>query len=148
MPFAHGRVEHELASISQPFDDATEVISYEIPAVTLESEQLDDVGFLKIDVEQHECHVLRGALRTIERCRPNVMTEATPLLYDAGLIETFRFLMELGYQGWFTFENRPYPFSKFDPVIHANPDRWGRAFMNTNVFFFPEEVDAGLLLAR
>jgi FkbM family methyltransferase len=146
MPVARGRPVHELASISQAFDDATEIVAYQIPAVMLDSEELDDVGFLKIDVEQHERQVLRGAIRTIERWRPNIMTEATPLMYETGLIETFRFLTELGYQGWFTFKNRPYPFSLFDPRVHANPDYWGKAFMNTNIFFFPEEVAARELL--
>lgn len=148
MPVARGRVEHELGSISQSFDDADEIIGYEISVVTLDSEQIDDVGFLKIDVEQHERQVLAGGLRTIERCRPNIMSEATPLLYEAGLVNTFRFLIDLGYEGWFTFQDRPYPFSQFDPLIHARPDQWGKAFMNTNVFFFPEEVAAGSLLAR
>ena len=148
MPVAHGRVAHELASISQSFDDAAEVVSYEIPAVTPDSEELDEVGFLKIDVEQHERQVLRGALRTIERCRPNILTEATPLLYDSGLIEAFRFLTELGYQGWFTFKNHAHPFSDFNPITHANPERRDKAFMNTNIFFFPEEAAAGPLLSR
>lgn len=43
---------------------------------TLDSLGLDDVGFLKIDVEGHELAVLRGAEATITRCRPIVFVES------------------------------------------------------------------------
>lgn len=35
-----------------------------------------DVGFLKVDVEGHEIHVLHGAAKTIDRCRPHMILEA------------------------------------------------------------------------
>ena len=38
----------------------------------------DDVDVLKIDVEGAELGVLRGAVRTLERCRPVVMFESGP----------------------------------------------------------------------
>lgn len=35
-----------------------------------------DVGFIKVDVEGHEIHVLRGAEKLIDRCRPKMILEA------------------------------------------------------------------------
>ena len=43
---------------------------------TLDSFRLQDVGFLKIDVEGHELAVLRGAAETIARCRPVIFVES------------------------------------------------------------------------
>ncbi len=138
IPFVGGRADHERATLSGSLGDE-EVVSHVVPAVTIDSEALDGVGFLKVDVEQHELQVLRGALGTVERCRPNIMTEATPLLYESGLIAAFSFLTALGYEGWFGFQGRFRPFAEFNAAVHANPDQWGKAFVNSNVFFFPRE---------
>jgi FkbM family methyltransferase len=146
MPVIGGRPAHELGSIAQSFD-AEGVVEHEVQCVPLDSQELDEVGFLKIDVEQHEREVLQGALATIQRCQPIVMTEATPLLYTASLPETFLFLVASGYRGWFTFQGQPLPFDAFDPEVHAHPERFGTAdFMNTNVFFVPPTIRAETLL--
>ncbi|MBN9020526.1 MAG: FkbM family methyltransferase, partial [Rhizobiales bacterium] len=48
---------------------------YESNAVALDSLALDDVAFLKIDVQGADGEVVMGALATIERCRPWVAFE-------------------------------------------------------------------------
>ena len=45
---------------------------------TLDSFELPEVDFLKIDVEGHEVQVLAGARDTLRRCRPIVLIEARP----------------------------------------------------------------------
>jgi FkbM family methyltransferase len=139
VPISNGREQHELASISQSFGGETRV--HVVRAVTLDSEQLTNVGFLKIDVEQHERAVLRGALKTITKWRPAIMTEITPLLYEKRLDTTFSFLTDLGYRGWFGFSKRYLPLEDFDPSVHANPANFGapKGFMRNNMFFFPQE---------
>lgn len=42
---------------------------------TLDSFGLENVRFMKLDCEGYEFHVLRGALATIERCRPVMVIE-------------------------------------------------------------------------
>lgn len=42
---------------------------------TLDSYQLQDVDFIKIDCEGFELHVLQGAAETIARCKPCVIVE-------------------------------------------------------------------------
>lgn len=139
IPVCDGRAQHELGSIAQAFD--AEVRSYAVDAVTLDSEGISNVGFLKIDVEQHERSVLKGSMQTIAGSRPAIMTEVTPLLYEDRLDRVFAFLTDLDYRGWFCFQGRFLPLAQFDPSVHANPEHWGRrdAFMSSNMFFFPRE---------
>ncbi len=140
VPVADGRAMHELGSIKQDFSDEEVVERHSVEVVTIDDEGFDDVGFIKIDVEQNEIPVLRGASETLVRCRPVVMTEVTPLLYEKSLVETFAFMGELGYQGWFTFEGVKRPFADFVPEQHANRALFGTRFMNANVFFVPDGV--------
>lgn len=133
-----GQRRHELSSIAQQFDGRCE--RFEVDRVTIDGERLDDVGFLKVDVEQHEREVLRGALATIRRCRPVIMTECTPLLYTQPLDREFGFILELGYAGFFRMDSEWLPLERLDPSVHANPERFGsRAFMGNNIVFFPRE---------
>lgn len=124
---------HELASVSP--DAEGEAV--EVPAVRLDDEALTNVGFIKIDVERHELAVLRGAMRTIQQWRPNILTEATPLLYPHPLPKTFQFIADLDYTGYFRFEHKWYPFSEFRPELHADPTQFGKQFMGGNVIFRP-----------
>lgn len=46
-----------------------------IPAQTIDSMELSDVSFIKIDVEGFELPVIEGAVETIKRCRPLMLVE-------------------------------------------------------------------------
>ena len=48
---------------------------YSVEAVRLDSENIDDVGFIKIDVEGTELDIIEGALTLIDRDRPVLMVE-------------------------------------------------------------------------
>lgn len=50
--------------------------SGDIPMVTIDSLHLPFISAIKIDVEGHECQVIKGALETIKRCMPLIITEA------------------------------------------------------------------------
>lgn len=142
VPVSHDGVQqHELASIAQHFDGP--VVEHRVRSVTLDSEQHAEVGFIKIDVEQHELAVLRGTMQTITRWRPNIMTEAAPLKYEAGLVQTYAFLLQLGYKGWFSFAGQWLPLDALNASVHLDPANFGRAdaFIGNNLLFFPEESD-------
>jgi FkbM family methyltransferase len=136
---AHGVELHELSSIAQTFDGPTK--DFPIKSVTIDSEQFDNIGFLKVDVEQHEREVLRGALETIKRCRPTIMTEVSPLKYERALPEVFTFLTEQSYVGWFRYAGQWLPLTGFKPETHANQANFGNAekFIGGNILFFPAE---------
>lgn len=46
-----------------------------IKVATLDSFEIDDVSFIKLDVENYEAEVLRGGKNTIMRCKPMIMLE-------------------------------------------------------------------------
>ena len=60
---------------------------------TLDSLNLDNIGFIKMDVEENELYVLKGAVNTLRRSRfPKILFESN------GVNEPlFTFLKELGY---------------------------------------------------
>lgn len=67
----------------------------DVPVRTLDSYGFTDVAVIKIDVENMELAVLRGAMETIQRERPVIYAEA----WEKGdYLETHRaFLEPLGY---------------------------------------------------
>ena len=60
---------------------------------------LDDVGFIKIDVEGHELDVLEGLKQTLSRCQPNLLIEVRGMDSKASLADVRRLLSSLGYTG-------------------------------------------------
>ena len=146
-PVIGGRLVHEMAGVETRFDSSIKVFDEcSVPALCIDDEPIGDIGFIKIDVEQHELPVLRGALRKIREHRPSIMAEVTVLLYPKELPEMFAFLTEQGYRGFFKFKGKFLPFSHFVPSTHANEDNLGgKDFMANNVVFLPDEKDLSFL---
>jgi FkbM family methyltransferase len=87
---------HYNASLKKvyPFELYTEVT---VPVATLDSLQLSDVGFIKIDAEGADMDVIEGGHATIARDRPNMVVElvaethADPLACIEHIRRTFRY---------------------------------------------------------
>lgn len=145
IPVRNGRQYHELASVAQSFAKEASTIEYMVECVSIDDENHQNVGFIKIDVEQHELAVLRGAMDTVRRCRPVIMTEVSPLLYDSGLQDVFSFVTDESYEGWFRFNKRYYPLASYSREIHAREENWGGPmFMGNNLIFSPRETQLNL----
>lgn len=70
----------------------------EVPCLTLDSLDLRDVGFVKIDVDGNEAAVLRGARNLLARDRPALFVELESRIQPvAPVVEQ---LAGLGYAGW------------------------------------------------
>jgi hypothetical protein len=78
--------------------------SVRVPTRCLDSFNFDTVDLIKIDVEGHEYQVVKGALKTIQRCRPAVVVEIS---YEGKLLDhdlsadhkkTVGLIESLGYQ--------------------------------------------------
>ncbi len=71
-----------------------------IETVTIDSLNLMDLGFLKLDVEGHEGKVLNGARTTLEKYKPIVVIEHKPnkpfLAKRSGSCDPIKILNELG----------------------------------------------------
>jgi FkbM family methyltransferase len=72
---------------------------------TLDQFALENIGFIKIDVEGFEFSTLKGAQDTLDRCHPNILIEIdTQQQSTENFAATFAWLESKGYQGHF-FEN-------------------------------------------
>jgi FkbM family methyltransferase len=88
---------------------------------TLDEYNLDNVGFIKIDVEGHEMAVLRGAQRTLERSRPVLLVEVIAKFCRLNLSTALNEIEQLGYEGSFLLEGRLQPSASINPEKHQ-PD--------------------------
>ncbi|NPU12869.1 FkbM family methyltransferase [Bradyrhizobium sp. 83012] len=133
------------ASLLQPAETST--------AIEVQTISLDDylpasgnVSALKIDVEGAELDVLRGAERTLRRCRPLIVIECDRRLATLDRVkETFSLLRGLGYAGEFLSKGRLLPLSAFDPEIHQRADGewfWKRKDYCNNFIFGNAEARA------
>ena len=136
---ASGRPQHELGSVAQDFTGNVRRVL--VQCVTIDSESVDNVGFIKIDVEQHEREVLRGGLKTIEKFRPVLLVEVYPLKYKQSLEDEFAFILRMNYCAWFFFSGHWNPLDSFERHVHAAPMNFGKSgkFMGNNLIFFPKE---------
>jgi FkbM family methyltransferase len=116
---------------------------------TLDSYELRNVGFVKIDVEGHEEAVLRGALETIRRERPNLLIEIEERHAPGAVHRIMGMLAKLGYEGFYVDGPEIKPFSRFDldqdqPV--ANVSEKGKTGKYINNFIFVPSDHAGKLV--
>jgi FkbM family methyltransferase len=104
--------------------DSHDVRSRPVALRTLDSYALQNVGFIKIDVEGHELAVLRGAADTIHRWRPAILIEVEDR-HRAGAVESV--------QTW--FQQAGYALSRL-PSAHRST--YKRMQPSTrNMFFRP-----------
>jgi len=71
------------------------------PMETLDSFNLTNVGFAKIDVEGHEEAVLKGGLKTLKREMPNLMIEIEERHAPGSLDRVSALLRSIGYSGFY-----------------------------------------------
>jgi FkbM family methyltransferase len=77
-----------------------------VPVRTLDSYGLNDVDYLKIDVEGFEANVIKGGEATIRKCRPVIMVEqkpGNPQRYGFDQLAALTLLRLWGYQLAFEF---------------------------------------------
>jgi len=125
--------------------DRHPLVSYDVPTRRLDDYDLDDVGFVKIDVEGHEAAVLRGGWATIEAQRPRLLLAMEERQRPGVTAEVVDLLGGLGYHGFFALDGTLAPVDKFDPDVHQAHDRtgpWADTFL-----FLPEPPLATLVTA-
>ncbi len=104
---------------------------------TLDRYELEDVRFVKIDVENHERDMLAGAVNTFERWHPAVLIEIEQRFHDEPIAEIFRYFEDLGYAGWIRRKGRWDRLETFD-VVRDQLQHLGRVhspeYVNNFVF--------------
>lgn len=102
IPVVDGHKLFGLSSLDFNGGDGTERLTRErVPLRRLDDVFEGDAGFIKIDVEGHEIPMLEGAKRTISRCRPAMLIEASERQYPGSVEQLKHALDKLGYEGWF-----------------------------------------------
>lgn len=104
--------------------------SYDVTQVTLDNCALENIGFIKIDVEGYELEVLKGAVETIRKFRPIMYIE------DDRLEKSFnlrKFIKELKYD---IEEHRP-PLFRPNNFKNNNVNIWDRNYVSHNIICRP-----------
>ena len=70
----------------------------------LDSFDLRNIGFVKIDAEGHELAILKGALATLKREKPLLLVEIEQRHSPRPIQDTFDWLEGLGYRGQFFYQ--------------------------------------------
>ena len=116
------------------------------PMRTLDSFNLTNIGFIKIDVEGHEEAVLRGGSKTLEREMPNLMVEIEERHAPGSIHGVAALLGDIGYLGYFLKGAELISIAQFDPYRDqvVMPIGNGSHYIN-NFLFFPEKKAADML---
>jgi FkbM family methyltransferase len=93
----------------------------EVRTAALDEIYRGDVGFMKIDVEGFEDAVLDGAVKTINRCRPNLLIEIDERMAPGGIARVSKWLGRFDYQGFYVRPNRLVPIETFDIETMQRP---------------------------
>ncbi|MEO3786550.1 FkbM family methyltransferase [Actinocorallia sp. B10E7] len=104
-----------ISSLREP-SEATGGTSASVPRITIDGLGLEDVRFVKLDIEGHELPALRGAEHTIRRDLPVLLLELEtrhqPLDPVVGLLSGW------GYRGRVLADGRWRPLEDFDLASH------------------------------
>ncbi|WP_185154114.1 FkbM family methyltransferase [Fulvivirga sp. M361] len=116
------------ASIEKQFsNDSKELENLEkigIELTTLDifakNNNLQNLSFIKCDVEGHEFSVFKGAKETLKQYTPTLLFECYH--DEAASGEIFNFLTALGYSGFFIAGGEKHHFSKFNDYKYPRSD--------------------------
>lgn len=104
----------------------------EVPVVTIDSLNLQQLRLMKVDVEGMEADVLRGAAQTLQRCGPALFVENDRDERSAELIST---IFGLGYRLWWHLT----PLFRPDNFARRTEDVFDNAW-SCNMIGFPRSV--------
>ena len=103
---------------------------------TLDSYALENIGFIKIDVEGYEHAVLKGAKETLAHCRPTLLIELEERHTGVAIESLIKDVEAYGYQTFFLRNQQLTAHIKFNPESeHRRPEVPGD-YVN-NFLFFP-----------
>jgi len=113
------RPRHWGAASLEALVDNGPVEHFEVALATLDGylskrPELPPVGYIKIDVQDHELSVLQGATQTLKTSSPVILFECMDHLFRQGQIHSL--LDSLGYSGFFFYERRLVPVDRFEEL--------------------------------
>lgn len=125
IPRMHGSLTTTRASFSRVEGDGVDVA---VPVHKLDGFELENVGFVKVDVEGFEFAMLQGAAETLKRCRPNLLIEIDAEAQSEDEFKrTFEFIECLGYRGHYLDHGELVPCGA--EVFHKDPQPMNYVFL-------------------
>ena len=111
----------------------------EIPVETrrLDDENLENVGFIKIDVEGHEFDVLRGARGTLASSRPVLQIEVEERHNGRPIRQALAEVESMGYRAFAYTPHGLKSLSMLDLDKHCNAEKFEDYYL-FNFLFFPK----------
>jgi FkbM family methyltransferase len=106
-----------------------------VNTITVEVKRLDDlnlnnIGFIKIDVEGHEAAVLSGSKQTIAACKPKLLVEIEERHKKGAVQQCVSYLEAMGYHCYFILNKKVIPFAAFDIQKHQDVNHLGSSADN------------------
>ncbi|MDX5421379.1 MAG: FkbM family methyltransferase [Hymenobacteraceae bacterium] len=122
------------AKLEQRGEDLTaeqQLHKVEVELTTLDAfmrdKKIDNISFIKCDVEGHELSVFKGGVETLKKHMPTLLFECHHDLAVKG--ELFSFLTDLGYKGFFIIKGKKFDFKEFDQQPYRKPHEIHRNYM-------------------
>lgn len=97
-----------------------QIESIQVKVKQLDDFKLDNVGFIKIDVEGHEISVLNGAKNTIKNSLPNILVEIEERHKKDAVNSCVNILENLGYHCFFILNNKIKKITEFKLEVHQD----------------------------
>jgi FkbM family methyltransferase len=153
IPMRAGQMIHMLGSVdlNNPVRNDNDAHALEVAARRLDDYQLENVGFIKIDVEGHELAVLKGAYELLTRDRPSLLIEAEERHRPGAVKSICELLTKLDYRGFFIIKDEIRPMIDFDPGVYQNPANdsaeakaEGKNYINNFIFISRQEILAAI----
>lgn len=122
-------------SAAHEFDPSTDILEVEVKK--LDSFDLSNIGFIKIDAEGEETNVLSGAQQLISTQRPVLLIEIEQRHREEDIAEVFRHIKSLGYAGEFLLNKEFQPLSVFSVEQHQQARLAGdktKPYINNFIF--------------
>jgi len=91
---------------------------FTIKTARLDDLKVENIGFIKIDVEGHEQAVLKGGLLTIQKNKPAFLIEANNSHSKEAVEKLFHWAKTNAYLVFFMAEEKILPSSKYDIPYH------------------------------
>ena len=96
-----------------------EIERLKVAVKKLDDFHLNNVGFIKMDVEGFELEALKGARETILRNRPTMFIEIEQQHHKTmPIAAVLASVLELGYEGYFQFAGKFLPVAQFKAEVH------------------------------
>lgn len=136
IPYNHGRSTSPCATIIESNMSFRIQSSEQVRTISIDEYcRIHSIipGFLKVDVEGNELRVFRGAENILRTYKPRILFECeTRFVGEERMQQTFSFLQQAGYSGYFIEGSSIRPIKEFDHDVHQ--DLSGKLYCNNFIF--------------